>query len=241
MNGLRITLAAGVAAAIACTSAAAHADEESGLAVGLRLGYAIPFGDAQSNTINGSSTSISMQSLQRGMLPFWFDLGYRFTPSVYLGLFYQYAPTFPPSGNCYQYAAPAVNGIAPNPGAAGPTTCDGFDQRFGLDLNYHIRPHEFVDPWVGIGLGYEMTQLNYSQGGSANTGSFQAWGPQLDLQLGADLRFSHRIPIGPFVDLSLSEFNTENVYDPNNNGSALAFGQKLHGWVTLGLRGQFNL
>jgi hypothetical protein len=235
MNGLRITLAAGVAAALACTatSRVAHADENRGLAIGLRVGYAIPFGDAQQSVnVDGTKGStLSMERLQRGMLPIWFDLGYRFSPHVYLGLFYQYAPTFPPSGNC------AVNTIPSN----GPTTCDGFDQRFGLDLHYHIRPKELIDPWIGLGLGYEMTQLNHAQGGGSDTGSFQAWGPQADLQLGLDLRFADKIPFGPFVDLSVSEFGTENNYDPNGRGTPVAFDQTLHGWVTLGVRAQFNL
>ena len=235
MNGLRITLAAGVAAALACTatSQVAHADEDKGLAVGLRVGYAIPFGDAQQSTAPDATNgqTISMSRLQRGMLPIWFDLGYRFNPNIYLGLFYQYAPTFPPSGNCAVASVPA----------AGETTCDGSDQRFGLDVHYHFRPHDLVDPWIGLGLGYEMTQLNHSQGGSGDTGSFQAWGPTGDLQLGADLRFSHIIPFGPFLDLSLSEFGTENNYDANGRGTPVAFSSKLHGWLTLGVRAQFDL
>jgi opacity protein-like surface antigen len=233
MNGFRITLAAGVAAAVACTSAVAHADEETGLAVGLRLGYAIPFGDAQSNTVNGTSTNVSMASYQRGWFPFWFDVGYRFTPSIYLGLFYEYGPTFPKSGNCYVYN--------PGPAAAGEVTCDGFSQRLGLAFNYHIRPHELLDPWVGIGIGWEMAQLNYAQGASADTFSFQTWGPEADLQLGLDLRFSHRIPFGPFVDVSFSEYNTESKYNADIQGSDVAFGDRLHGWVTLGVRAQFDL
>jgi len=231
MNGLRITLAAGVAAALACTVVdKAHADEETGLAVGLRVAYAIPYGDAQTTTLNNTSTTTSLSTLDRGALPVWFDLGYRFTPSIYLGLFYEYAVTFPASNNCYQYL----------PGVSGGVTCDGSDQRFGIDLQYHLRPHEFLDPWIGVGLGWETTQLNLatSQG---DVSSFQAWGPTADLQLGADLRFSHRIPFGPFVDASISEFNTETSYDANRNGSPVAYSGKVHGWLTLGVRAQFNL
>jgi outer membrane protein W len=237
MNGLRITLAAGVAAAIACTSLAwthtAHADEESGLAIGARVAYAVPFGDSQEQVHpDGTTTTISMSNFQRGMIPIWFDLGYRFNPSVYLGLFYQYAPTVPATHSC---SAPGLNSLS------GQTTCDGYEQRFGIDLQYHFLPKEFLDPWVGLGLGMEMSLLNHSTGTSQDTGSFQAWGPQADLQLGADLRVSKRIPFGPFIDLSVAQFGTENTYDSNNNGSPLAFNKKTHGWFTFGLRAQFNL
>ena len=254
MNGLRITLpesraracsraklhaslAAGVAAAIACTSLSwtrtARADEESGLAIGARVAYAVPFGDAQQEVRpDGTTTTTSMSSFQRGMIPIWFDAGYRFNPSIYLGLFYQYAPTVPPTNNC---AAPGLSSVS------GRTTCDGYEQRFGVEVHYHFRPKEFVDPWVGLGLGMEMSQLNHSTGTSQDTGSFQAWAPQVDLQLGSDLRLSKLIPFGPFLDLSLAQFGTENTYDPNNNGSPVAFNKTIHGWFTFGLRAQFNL
>ncbi len=245
MNGLRLTLAAGVSASLSCTCLArvAHADEESGLAVGLRVAYGIPFGDAQqftsgsAQTLGTNGNTTSMASFQRGMLPIWFDLGYRFNRNVYLGLFYQFAPTFPPSGNC---------AVSPGTSASGQTTCDGFEHRFGIDLQYHILPKELVDPWIGLGLGYELAQLNLSQGAGGDTGSFQAGGPQADLQLGADLRFAHAVPFGPFIDVSLAELGTENDYaanghGPNGGSSAVSFNTKLHGWVTLGIRAQFNL
>lgn len=236
MNGLRITLAAGVAAALACTSwsSAARADEEKGLAIGARVAYAVPFGDAQQFNYANDTRNISMSAQQRGMLPIWFDLGYRFNRSLFLGLFYQYAPTFPLSHSC------VLPSTIANP-VNGELTCDGFEQRFGVEVQYHLRPTEMVDPWIGLGLGVEMSQLNYSQGQGQDTGSFQAWAPQADLQLGADLGFSKRIPVGPFVDLSLAQFGTENTYDPNNHGSPVAFNAKLHGWFTFGLRAQFNL
>jgi hypothetical protein len=237
MNGLRITLAAGVAAAIACTCFAtpARADEQSGLAVGFGIAGAVPFGNAHS-AANGVATSstISMQSMDRASLPFWFNLGWRFSPRTYLGLFYQYAPTFPPSNKCAMPYAPA-NGVA------GSTTCDGSNQKFGVDFAYHIRPKELVDPWIGIGLGYELNNTNYSTGASSDTMNWQLGGLMADIKLGADLRFSKVIPIGPFVDLSVSQYNTENVYSPNQSSTSVPFSGALHGWFTAGLRAQFNL
>jgi outer membrane protein W len=234
MNGLRITLAAGVAAALACTSfaSAAHADEESGLAVGVRVAYAIPFGNAHNASSDPGSTAISMKDLDRGALPVTFDLGYRFSPSTYLGVFYTFAPTFPPSGNC---RTPLPNTTA------GETTCDGNDQKIGIDFQYHIRPKAFLDPWVGIGVGYEINQLNTSTGASSDTSSYQTDGFLVDLQLGADLRVSHRIPFGPYIDFSAGQYNTENVFTPNGHGVPVDFSGTLHEWLTLGLRAQFNL
>jgi hypothetical protein len=246
MNGLRILVAAGAAAAVACTSISAHADEESGVGVGVRVAGAIPFGN--------SDTADTMSDSQRAMLPIWFDLGYRFNRNVYLAVFYQYGVTFPPSNHCS--SGPATPGQLTNGGVGGSgldsalvpsagggqTTCDGRDQRFGLELHYHFMPKEFVDPWIGLGLGYEVSTIDYSTGAAAYTSSFQASGPMLDLQLGLDLRFSKLIPFGPFVDLSLAEFGTESYYDDNGVSTGpVTFTTSVHGWATFGLRVQFNL
>jgi outer membrane protein W len=237
MNGLRILVAAGAAAALACTSILAHADEESGVAVGVRVGGAIPFGN--------SDAEDTMSNAQRAMLPVWFDAGYRFNRHIYLAVFYQYGVTFPASNSCG--TGPATQAQLPTLDPAviqsnGQTTCDGRDQRFGLELHYHFTPKEFVDPWIGLGLGYEVSTLDYSTGASASASSFQASGPMVDLQLGLDLRFSKLIPFGPFIDLSLSEFGTESYYDANGASTGpVTFNTSVHGWATFGLRVQFNL
>jgi hypothetical protein len=237
MNGRRILVAAAAAAAVACTSIAAHADEESGLAVGLRVGAAAPFGNADSTT--------SMSAFQRAMVPVWFDVGYRFNRTFYLAAFYQYGVTFPASNGCGADPNNAVSARAGDPGLIVPgqqSTCDGRDQRFGLELHIHLLPKALVDPWIGIGLGYEVSTLDYSTGASASTTSFQASGPAADLQLGLDLRFSKRVPFGPFIDLSASQFVTENYYDANGSAQGpVTFNSTLHGWATFGLRMQFNL
>jgi hypothetical protein len=234
MNGLRILAAGGVAAAIACTSMAAHADEESGVSVGVRAGYAIPFGNAESG--------VTMNALQHGMIPAWFDAGYRINRKIFIGAFYQYGVTLPLTNSCS--FPPSVPGalVATAQGKAGQTTCDGRDQRFGLEVAYHIRPKEQIDPWIGLGLGWEFTTLDYSTGAAAAVSSYQMSGFSADLQLGADLRFSKVVPFGPFIDVSLSSFGTASYYDANGVGyGPETFSSSVHGWVTLGARVQFDL
>jgi hypothetical protein len=240
MNGLRILTAAGVAAAVACTSFAARADEaergehDHGLAVGLRVGYGIPFGNAQSGT--------SMDSVQHGMLPIGASAGWRFSPRVYLGAFYQYGVTFPRSNNCTFPTSVPSSLVGTATGQNGQSTCDGRDQRLGLEVQVHVLPHKLVDPWIGLGLGWEFSTLDYSTGAAAEASSFQQSGPEVNLQLGLDLRFLKAVPFGPYVDLSLAEFGTSSYYDANGVGQGPeTFGSSLHGWVTFGLRVQFNL
>jgi hypothetical protein len=230
MNGLRTTFAAGVAAALACTASAtlatqAHADEEKergkGLAIGVRVAYADALGSVDSHQ--------DLHALQRTAIPFWFDLGWRFNPKWFLGVFYQYMPTIPPA-HCL---GDTVNGEP---------TCDGNDQRFGIELAYHILPHKLVDPWIGLGVGYEFMRLNSANGTGGDSQSFLANGMQIfDVQVGADLRFVPRIPFGPFLDMSLGQYFKESSLDANGNSTALNFSPALHEWFSLGVKAQFNL
>ena len=230
MNGLRITLAAGVAAALMCMSLSAHADEERGLSAGVRVGYAFPLGSAYSGR--------NLSDLEGGANPFWFDLGWRFNKNLYVGAFYQFAMTYPPNHSC------GVSG-----GVA--QSCDGNDQRFGIDAAFHILPTNLVDPWVGLGIGYEFSRINSEQiVGNETSSTYEGW--QIDLQAGADLRFSKRVPFGPYIDFGMGQFNWETQRDQNGKTLTDAVPNapfsghpnletSVHEWLTLGLRVQFNL
>jgi hypothetical protein len=215
-----MTLGAGVALAIACASLPAHADEEQGLAVGFRTGVGFAMGKAYS--LQGAGDT-SLASFEGGQWPFWFDLGWRFNPNWYAGIWYQFGMTHPPNATCQ--------------------SCDGNDQRFGIQAHYHIMPTQLVDPWVGLGIGYEVARLN--QGNSASQGetSVIAHGFQyLDLQLGADLRFSKVVPFGPYLDFSLGGYSGASVKDVNGNSADVpGFSGGTHEWLELGVRAQFNL
>jgi hypothetical protein len=220
MNGLRITLAAGVAAALACTSLSARADEERGLSAGVRVGYGAPIGNAY--------TGKSLGDLQGGANPWWFDLGYRFNPHFYLGAFYQFAMTYPPNHTC----GTSPSGVA--------QSCDGNYQKFGIDAMYHILPKSLVDPWVGLGIGYEITRINY-ESNPGNETNYVARGWQyVDIQAGLDLLLSKRIPFGPFVDLSFSQYAYAHTGDQNGNTTDVFIPSTVHEWLTVGLRGMFN-
>ena len=219
MKGLRITLAAGVAAAMALTCMPAHADEQSGIAVGFRTGYAIPIGAAKSG--------LSLGSLEGGKIPFWFDLGYRFSPHLYVGGFFEYGITFTPVHTC-------------GGGAGSALSCEGADMRGGIDFQYHFLPGQSVNPWAGLGIGYEQSRTRYEQEGTET--SLIYYGFQfIDLQAGADLCVSKSIPFGPFVDLSFGQFSHEAYKDTAGSSSDVPMQSKLHEWLTLGVRGELDL
>ena len=75
------------------------------------------------------------------------DLGFRFTPNLYLGVTGSYQLGLPK--NC-------ASGVS----------CSGHLVTLGLDVRYHLLPDLQFDPWVGLGLGYEWFGLSASAGGS---------------------------------------------------------------------------
>lgn len=193
----------------------AYADEERGLSIGLRTGYGAAVGDAASGR--------SLASVEGWMLPLWLDVGYRIFPELLVGAFVQYGITSPPSSECPL------------------SSCIGDDLRIGVEAEYHLRPHATVDPWFGLGVGYEWARVVSATSGSADEAITWLSGFQfVDVQLGADFRVLHPFPFGPFLDASLGEFNsmTTNATGVTTN---LPYGTALHGWIILGVRGRLEL
>src|SRR5262245_12481435 len=109
-------------------SGAAGADELTGAArppgfeLGVRTGYALPFGkmDDQSTDVRETIS---------GQIPVWLDVGYRVTPNLVLAAYGQLGI-----------------GLFKNDCPSG-ASCSAKDWRFGLAARYHIQPAEKLDPW----------------------------------------------------------------------------------------------
>jgi hypothetical protein len=123
----------------------ARAATPTGLEVGFRTGYAIPFGNAEGSTGPGADTSMS--DVINGVVPLWFDAGYRFDPHMMVGGFFQFAPGFVNTG---KVAGCTVSGVS----------CSLNDLMLGFQFHYHILPEATFDPWAGVGVGYEFLNFN---------------------------------------------------------------------------------
>jgi len=226
---------------VVCASSTALAQGDSGLALGLRVGYAIPMGKAGAIPSQTGATNTSKDGLSdtiTGMVPLWFDVGYRLNPSLYLGAFFQYGFAFVKEDN--------GNGCGQG------FSCSAHDISFGANLHYHILPDATFDPWVGAGFGYEF--LTASSSGSASLGaqtltfdgSTTLKGFQfLVLEAGGDFKATPALAVGPFVNFALGKYTTYsssvtvNTTSQDRSGDVQDSG--LHEWLTFGLRGQYNL
>jgi hypothetical protein len=188
--------------------------------LGLRLGYMIPSGKVQGDqTIGGVTVTDKLSDGTSGGVPIQLEAGYMVIPNLLLGVYGQYA--FLSTKNC----PPGID-------------CSLHDFRIGIQAQYHIMPDQSVDPWLGIGFGYESLGVSYSGGGVSESGSISGL-EFLNLQGGADFQVASAFTVGPFLSLSLAQYSS--VYDPAANSSADITNKALHEWITIGAKGTFGL
>jgi hypothetical protein len=203
----------------------------TGFTTGLRLGFGLPLGKAGHDVADASR---ELSDLTSWRMPVWVDVGYTFG-ALTLGL----------------YAQVGVGGT----GDACVADCDWSDLRFGLTGELRFAPGAGVDPWLGVGLGYESLSYRtlFSQMATDDTGEQTTFnvraterflGPELLLHGGVDFQVEDALRIGPFAALSVGQYVSDH-YDctPDNpycpRGSSID-GAALHGWVSIGLRGAYT-
>ncbi|MET0792679.1 MAG: hypothetical protein ABW061_14255 [Polyangiaceae bacterium] len=181
--------------------------DEKKFKLGLRLGYAVPFGESFKGTTLSDGIS--------GQIPIWVDAGYMVTPNVLLGVYVQYG--FLQLKNC-------------------PDSCSGHDLRFGIQGQYHLSPEASLDPWFGLGVGYEIAGTSQSTQGFSVDSSVKGL-EFLNLQAGADFKVADAFSVGPFLSLSLGQYSSAKFNDQD-----VPVGDKaIHEWFTFGAKGTFGL
>jgi opacity protein-like surface antigen len=197
----------------------APACRQQKLELGARVGYALAFGSLMDGT--------KLNTLADGHVPLCIDAGLRLDPHWYVGAY-----------GSLGYVVPA-DGLCP-PGAS----CSGTDARFGLQARYSFLPDHRLDPWVGIGAGYEWLHVSESLGERSVGATFSGF-ELFNVQAGADYRVSKGVSVGPFAALSFGQYKSESVTVTSGSltadRSASIDNQALHEWLTLGVRGRFDL
>ena len=189
---------------------------ERGLTIGLRSGWAFPLGDRLSND--------SLSESYVGLLPFWLDAGYRLSPRIFVGAYFQYGILF----------------VTPSLCEAPLDSCHGYDLRAGIGAHYHLRPDGPVDTWFGAGIGYESSTLTIesTEQSASRTDSGLEY---LNLQLGADFTISDRVRAGPFAALTIASYTTETVENPDTPAKKYEIpSPESHNFLFLGLRVKYD-
>ncbi|MGH7294434.1 MAG: hypothetical protein ACRELB_05865, partial [Polyangiaceae bacterium] len=201
----------------------------TGLELGLRSGYAIPLGAATGGGTNGSN---DLSKLYNGAIPIWVDAGYRLNPNLFIGAFFQYG-----IGLLNTSSSGAAQGCS-TPGVS----CSGNDMKFGAQVHYHLMPDQTIDPWAGLGIGYEIASYSASAGGQSAGASFSGF-QFVDIQAGADYKVMPNLGVGPFIDFSLGQFSSCSFSGAASAaGGSCSIPQKaMHEWFTIGVKGSYDI
>lgn len=195
----------------AFTPGAAVAQGESVPSLNADLGasYALPFGE-----VNAGQTPVSILDLFSGAGAFVGALGVQWH-HVRLGAELAVGPMQIADHLCPQME------------------CSGSQLRWGGTLEYHLALTNGVDPFFGVGAGFEQSTLN------AGASSITFSGPELfDLRLGADWSIGRSIVSAGFLTvLTFARYDNASAtqFDaPPGKGNFAA--PSLHSWLAFGAR-----
>jgi hypothetical protein len=205
---------------IATEARAAQAGTRRVVALDVKAAYAIPVGD-----VWGSSSwnpAWPMSGAWTGAVPLEIAARYRFTPSLSAGAFFQWGPAFVTSTGFAQIAGSS-----------------GSDMRLGIELVYAFTPGAALDPWVGLGTGWQWT--SYSSSSASVT--LSGW-EYLNVQAGLDFALGQALAIGPYLGFAGGNYTNifasgaANTGVGNDYGGAIPTGARsFHAWIQLGVKG----
>jgi hypothetical protein len=180
------------------------------------LGLGVPGGDI-SHEGDGK-----LGDLVNSAVPIGVEFAYRFNPVFRGGVYLQAAPLSVAGSAC-------ANG----------DSCDGSDLQFGFDAQLHLAPFQRIDPWVGLGLGYEWMRIDATNfvDNIPDRWTYAGWVfPRLTA--GLDFAVTPVFTLGPYLSYDVGRFTR---VDQSSRGSFDIGSQAYHGWFGVGLRGTFNL
>jgi opacity protein-like surface antigen len=206
---------------------AARAFDDTGISLSIRAGYGLPLGDA--------GKDFKMSDLVSGQVPLEADLTFRFTRQLGLGAYVGYGFAFASDKICQQ--------VGPLPTGVSCKASNASTLRYGLMLSYRFHPSDDMTPWFGLGAGFEQAQVDVKASGLGQTATetLKASGWEYgNLTIGVDWEVATKLKVGPFIRGSLVKFDTSKT-STGGKESIPSSDQTFHEWITLGLKGTFDL
>jgi hypothetical protein len=205
---------------------------------GLRLAYGLPLGNADGLTGDSLDHFVSNQ-----IMPLWINAGLRFLSHWYAGAYF----SFGIASLADQFAVPTggTKSVCSETGVG----CSANDTRLGIEAAYHVLPDGFVDPWFGLGFGYEWLSATVTGPLTTGTGtgklSYGVDGWELiNFMGGVDFRLLNgALGLGPFVSLALTQYDHQSAPSGTAGGTtgSSITSQSLHEWFFIGAKGSYDL
>ena len=197
-----------------------------GFQLALRTGVTFPVG-----SVSGAAGD-SMSRYFAAQVPLFLELGVKIHPMLFLGAYTSLSlgstsSTFRTAEGCGE----------------GGRSCLASSLRVGVEAQVHFKPDERIDPWVGYGIGLEVSSASASGGGVAEASQSFTGIELARIAGGADFRLSSLFGIGPYAELAFGTYSHAHV--DGYLGPAVKTGDTdisdgaLHVWPTIGVRGVF--
>jgi len=119
-------------------------------------------------------------------------------------------------------------------------TCRSGSGMAGLAVQYSINPGARFSPWLGYGIGFELSQLEVEDPADERDERVTSTGiTYARLSAGLDVR--EKVGFGPFVQVALGQFtSTETKLKGSGEFERRIEDRALHAWITLGARVVLN-
>jgi hypothetical protein len=150
----------------------------------LRTGVGLTFVNSSESAVPASTTVV---------MPVGVDIGIRINNKTFVGAFFQYdffgSSPQPPGNFCLG-------------------TCTSTNGEVGLEVLWHPLGDSKVDPWLGIGTGYEWSTFTDSQGTANDTptsSAYSGW-EVVYAQAGVDFELGTVVKFGPYVGFSVTDY-----------------------------------
>jgi PEGA domain len=202
---------AGTPAAATPASSGERGPNDTRFEASVRVGFGLPLGSL-------SEGAGSLSDYSSFTIPVMADVGVRLLGHVFLGAYFQYG-----------FAGSTDAGTCGAGFSCSPSTL-----RFGGEVHWHPLGNVSIDPWVGLGSGYERVSIGVT---GASSGTFDVSGWEfVNLQAGLDFAIGSVVKIGPWISFSLGQYGSVSASGGGQFGGADITNKALHEWLSGGVR-----
>jgi hypothetical protein len=193
-------------------------EERTAFELGARAGVSFPFGQA--------SAGKNLSDLVGPAFPFTFEAGVR--------LFGRYE-----LAAVGQYAIGTVNSTSSSGCYTGSNACTSSIGQIGVEFLYHPLGLARIDPFIGVGLGYEWLVVRATVQKKNYDLALGGWNWAV-VQGGVEFPVGKLFRVGPYALVSVGQYVASDYTVPTANGpvsgSSPIANPAVHLWLSVGIR-----
>lgn len=113
-------------------------------------------------------------------------------------------------------------------------SCAAVGMRVGVMGTFRFAPQQFLSPWVGGGLGWEMLYADFDYYTYTFTGT------TFELMGGVDFKAGPVFSWGPYASMQFGTYTDATYWDDAGGSVDFDPDAGMHTWFQIGIRGKFD-